>query len=113
MTSDFLMRSLGRPNREQIVSMRPNDLTTLEAMDLSNGPILADLLGRGAKRLAAREWAEADAIGRYLYLAALSRPPTENELDLLRPVLAKPVSAQALEDVLWALCMTPEFQLVR
>ena len=38
------MRSLGRPLREQIVSMRPTDLTTLEAVDLANGPTLAALL---------------------------------------------------------------------
>ena len=35
--SDLLQRSLGRPNREQIVSMRPNELSTLEAIDLANG----------------------------------------------------------------------------
>jgi hypothetical protein len=48
-----------------------------------------------------------------LYLSALSRPPTAAELDLLRPVLSAPLSEQAVQDVLWALCMTPEFQLVR
>ena len=34
-----MMRALGRPNRDQIVSMRPNDLTTLEAMELGT-PVL-------------------------------------------------------------------------
>ena len=33
MKSDFLMRLLGRPNRDQIVSMRPSELTTLETID--------------------------------------------------------------------------------
>ncbi len=42
VNSDFLMRSLGRPNREQVVTVRPDDLTTLEAVDLSNGQTLAD-----------------------------------------------------------------------
>ena len=45
LKSDFLMRTLGRPNRDQIVSMRPNELTTLEAIDLANGEVLADALG--------------------------------------------------------------------
>jgi len=48
LKNDFLMRSLGRPQREQIVSMRPEELTTLEAIDLSNGAVLADYLRRGA-----------------------------------------------------------------
>ena len=31
---DPLMRSLGRPNREQVVTTRPDQLTTLQALDL-------------------------------------------------------------------------------
>lgn len=110
MNSDLLMRALGRPNREQIVSMRPNDLTTLEAIDLSNGEILADLLARGAQRLASQPWADGQALVRHLYLSTLSRPPTPEELALLSPTLASPVAVQAVEDVLWAIMMTPEFQ---
>jgi hypothetical protein len=113
MNSDMLMRALGRPNREQIVSMRPNDLTTLEAIDLSNGQTLAEALSKGAQRLAARPWPDATALVRHLYLSAVSRPPTADEMSLLAPTLGTPVAAQAIEDVLWALCMTPEFQLVR
>ncbi len=45
--SDFLMRTLGRPNRDQIVSMRPNELTTLEAIDLANGQALSRCWPRG------------------------------------------------------------------
>ena len=37
LKSNDLMRALGRPNRDQIVSMRPSDLTTLEAISLANG----------------------------------------------------------------------------
>ena len=47
--SDALMRALGRPNRDQIVSMRPSDLTTLEAIDLANGETLATAIERGAR----------------------------------------------------------------
>ena len=113
MNSDMLMRALGRPNREQIVSMRPNDLTTLEAIDLSNGRILAEALAKGAERLAARPWTDGAALVRHLYLSALSRPPTAEELSVLAPTLELPIAARAVEDALWALCMTPEFQLVR
>src|SRR5262249_19711468 len=38
MKPDLLMRSLGRPNREQVVTTRPEDLSTLQALDLTNGP---------------------------------------------------------------------------
>ena len=54
LNSDFLMRSLGRPNRDQIVSSRPEELTTLEAIDLSNGETFAKALQIGAGRFAQR-----------------------------------------------------------
>src|SRR5206468_11102804 len=51
VNADPLMRSLGRPNREQVVTTRPDQLTTLQALDLSNGQILTDMLARGAANI--------------------------------------------------------------
>jgi hypothetical protein len=51
VNADALMRSLGRPNREQVVTTRPDQLTTLQALDLANGQILAETLARGAANL--------------------------------------------------------------
>lgn len=111
--SDFLMRSLGRPMREQIVSMRPAELTTLEAIDLANGPTLAAALAQGAEMLAAKEWKNTDELIRYVYLFALTREPTAEEYAVVAESLGpKPASAQ-IEDFLWAIYMTPEFLLVR
>ena len=45
------MRALGRPIRDQVVTTRPESFTTLEALDLTNGAVLADLLARGADNL--------------------------------------------------------------
>ena len=53
LKSDFLMRALGRPNRDQIVTSRPSELTTLEAIDLANGQALANALKSGARRIVA------------------------------------------------------------
>jgi hypothetical protein len=63
--SDPLMRSLGRPNRDQIVTMRPTDLTTLEAIDLANGPLLAEAIEQGARHwLADGKQPAADIVNR-------------------------------------------------
>jgi hypothetical protein len=111
--SDFLMRSLGRPNRDQIVSVRPAELTTLEAIDLSNGNILADALAAGApKLLTAHANKPADLITT-IYCAALSRSPTSDELAAATEILGTAPSARNVEDLLWAVLMLPEFQLVR
>ena len=113
LKSDFLMRALGRPNRDQIVSMRPNDLTTLEAIDLSNGQVLAATIERGAKQLAAKSWDSPDALAKWLYTFALSRKPTTDELKLVRAALGPKHDEQAVADLLWSVVMLPEFSLVR
>lgn len=114
VASDPLMRSLGRPNREQVVSTRPAELTTLQALDLSNGQILADLLARGAARLA-RDHADLDtsALIDQVFRMALSRSPSETERKICRDMLEPGRSEQGLADMLWAVVMLPEFQTVR
>src|SRR5262249_58936394 len=47
--SSPLMTAMGRPNREQVVSVRSSIATTLEALELTNGAVLAGLLERGAR----------------------------------------------------------------
>ncbi len=111
--SDFLMRSLGRPNRDQIVSVRPADLTTLEAIDLSNGQILAEILTRGSKKLLARKWQSSEEFARWAYHYALSREPSTEELTVLKEALGEKLTEQGIQDVLWSVIMLPEFQMVR
>jgi hypothetical protein len=111
--SDFLMRSLGRPNRDQIVSVRPSELSALEAIDLSNGEILADTLHQGAEKLLERNWKSPAEFVQWLYQFALSREPTAEEADTLSQALGDKLTEQGIEDALWAVIMLPEFQLVR
>jgi len=113
LKSDFLMRSLGRPMREQIVSMRPSELTTLEAVDLTNGSTLAGYLTRGATRLADRWSDDRSGLINYLNQFAFSRLPTAEERRILEGALGPDPVAQEIEDVLWAILMMPEFMLVR
>jgi hypothetical protein len=113
MKSDFLTRTLGRPNRDQIVSMRPTDLGTLEAIDLANGPTLEGILESGAKKLAERHWDAPDDFVNWLYRFAFSRNPTPEELGAAKDGLGRTLTKEGIQDMLWAVCMQPEFQLVR
>ncbi len=113
LKSDFLMRSLGRPMREQIVSMRPSELTTLEAVDLTNGSTLANYLTQGATQLADRWSDDRSGLIDHLSQFAFSRMPTTEERSILESVLSPAPAAQEIEDVLWAILMMPEFMLVR
>lgn len=112
VTSNMLMRALGRPNREQIVTVRPENLTTLEAIDLANGNVLAGYLKQGAATLAASGKGSADIV-RDLYLRLLSRPPNQDELAVLVELTGQVPPAQGIEDVLWSVLLLPEFQFVR
>ena len=51
VASTSLTRALGRPIRDQIISTRASDATTLQALELTNGEILAQWLSRGARRM--------------------------------------------------------------
>ncbi|HVA48055.1 MAG TPA: PSD1 and planctomycete cytochrome C domain-containing protein [Pirellulales bacterium] len=111
---DELMRSLGRPNREQVVTTRGDVLTTLQALDLTNGPAIAETLARGAANLLKdSSSSDAQAIVSRLYLQALSRPPTPSELAAALELIGSPPTQDGLADLLWVLFMLPEFQLIR
>lgn len=119
--SDFLMRSLGRPNRDQIVTSRPADLTTLEAIDLSNGETLSQALHSGAQQYADSEVSDRELVHR-IFIAALTRPPTSEELSVCLDALRlanvegeDELAARELvvEDLLWAVFMMPEFIMIR
>ncbi len=108
---DFLMSTLGRPNRDQIVSMRPDDLSTLEAINLANGPILSRILEAGARNLMAKTWPAPQALVQWLYRFALSRDPSTDELNTALGALGATITEQGVQDLLWAVIMQPEFQL--
>jgi hypothetical protein len=114
VASDMLMRSLGRPNREQVVSDRPANLTTLQALDLANSPLLAETLNHGAANVVKRfAGQDSTAIIDWLYEFALSRPPTSDERATAVELLHSPPTQEGVEDLLWAVMMLPEFQIIR
>lgn len=113
LKSDPLMRTLGRPNRDQIVTMRPNDLSTLEAIDLANGARLAKILSDGAENLLQRPWKDSDALIDWLYHLALSRAPTADERAVALELTGQHLTERGVEDLLWAVIMLPEYQFVR
>jgi len=113
LKSDLLMRTLGRPNRDQIVTSRPNELSTMEALDLSAGKRLSELIAVGAKKIAARPNLSAEALVDWIFVRALARPPQKTEREASLELLGPAPKAQNIEDLLWTICMLPEFQLVR
>lgn len=108
-----LMAALGRPNREQVVTSRPADLTTLEAILLANEQSLADEIAKGGIRILAEHGPDPDRITTWIFSAALARPPTADEAAVARDLLGAAPTAENVADCLWSVVMLPEFQLVR
>ena len=110
--NDFLMRSLGRPHRDQVVTSRPSELTTLQAIDLANGEILSQYLAQGAKNLANQRAGKQNFVS-WLYEYALGRQPSMGEKKLLQTIANDSKNPQQVEDLLWLVFMQPDFQIIR
>jgi hypothetical protein len=111
VAADPLMVALGRPNREQVVTTRPSAATTLEALELTNGSTLSSILKRGAANLAKDAPSHRELI-QQIYQQGLGRKPSSSELKLAEELVGQPVSKEGVEDLLWAMTMLPEFQLI-
>jgi hypothetical protein len=86
----------------------------LQALDLSNGEILSDLLARGAQRLLEDHSEQSDPeLIDWMYWSALCRAPAPEEQEVCRTLLGTERTEQGLSDVLWAVFMLPEFQSIR
>ncbi len=112
--ADALLQSLGRLSREQVVTTRPAEVDMLQALQLSNGEALAELLSRGASSLCDQHpGCSADQAIHWLYRRALGRLPTADELATARPIVGEPITKPGVADLFWVVFMLPEFQLVR
>ena len=108
---DRLMRTLGRPKRDVVVTRRESSATTAQFIELSNGRSVADLVARGGK-----EWLDSgrtpEALVTALFASSFGRAPLNGELKSALGVVGSPATARGIEDLLWMLVMHPEFQLI-
>jgi hypothetical protein len=108
-----LMAALGRPNRDQVVTSRPTDLTTLEAIQLANEQPLFETFSAGGRRWLAEHGADPTTLAQVIFTSALARQPTAAEAAAALEILGRTPTEQSVADCLWAVVMLPEFQLVR
>jgi hypothetical protein len=109
--ADPLMIALGRPNREQVITVRQTTATTLQALELTNGATLAKWLKKGTDNLQGK-YKTSDELIDALYRQTISRLPTPAERKIALDLLGSPTRCEGIEDLLWALTMLPEFQLI-
>ncbi len=80
---------------------------------LARREFLRMLAAAGAAKLKRRAWASPEELVRWLYLSALCREPAPAELKVAAGIVGAELSEQGIADLLWAVCMLPEFQTIR
>lgn len=114
---DYFLSVFGKPRRSSVCECeRMPDANLAQALHTLNGDILArkisDKSGRVTK-LASAEMSDDEVI-QELFMAALCRPPSEEEIRVLTTFLEESPSEQVFyEDVLWSLVNSKEFLFVR
>ena len=93
------------------MTSRSTVATALQAIELTNGETLAKVLHRGAEHLAAADPQPGELVDRF-YHNALGRTPRLAEKSLATNLLGQPARQEGVEDLLWAMVMLPEFQLI-
>lgn len=109
---DPLLAAMGRTSREQVVTKRDSIATTLQALELSNGATLDERLKQGSDRWFGNEGKNPDQLVKRLFAGAFGRAPTPQEVAAAKELLGKPVTKDGVQDLLWAVTMLPEFQLI-
>ena len=111
------LKLFGKPERLLSCDCERSDSTTVaQALNLITGDIVTKALEKPDNRLGRllHEAKSNDEIVEELYLACLCRLPTAAERSALVPTLDRAANRrEALEDVLWGLVNSKEFQLRR
>lgn len=109
--NDPFLTSLGRPNREQVSTSRMSQANLLQALELTNGNKFNQTLRKGAAVWVAK-YKSSDLLVRALYQKALGREPSLKELNLAIRFMGKKPSVEGIQDLVWAVTLLPEFQLI-
>jgi hypothetical protein len=108
---DRLMRILGRPKRDQVATSRDDRPTTLQALELSNGDIMHKAVQNVGNRWAGSK-RSPDKLIEDLFGNAFLRKPHAEETIAAKALLGETPNAANVSDLVWALVLQPEFQLI-
>src|SRR5262245_15445367 len=111
-TSNYFLTTFGRASRDTVCACEAKTEPTLsQALHMLNGNTIQGKVqqGKAVKKLLDAGQQPPQVI-ESLYIRALSRQPTPEELDRLLPVVQNsPNPQQGLEDVFWAILNSREF----
>lgn len=111
VANNEFLKALGRPNREIVSTNRDSQASLLQALELSNGEKLNKALVKGGEKWAST-FSDPIVLTENLYAKALLRKPSPKELEVAQKALGPKPHPAAVQDLLWAVFLLPEFQLI-
>ena len=109
--NDPFLTALGRPNRETVSTSRTSQANLLQALELTNGTTFNEALKRGAEQWKAK-YPSSDVLVKELYRKSLGRDPKPKEMIVAQKIVGIQPSVEGIEDLVWAISLHPEFQLI-
>lgn len=109
--NDVFLTALGRPNRENVSTNRASQANLLQALELTNGNKFNSLLASGAKKWKEKYHTNEEIVSE-LYNMFLSRDPEKSEMKAAIRILGSLPDEENIQDLMWAILLLPEFQLI-
>lgn len=109
--NDRFMTALGRPNRETVSTSRASQASLIQALELTNGNTFYEALKRGAAAWKDR-YPDSDKLVEALFRNIYGRAPSGDEKKLAVEMLGGKVEEAGIQDLVWAMMLSPEFQLI-
>jgi uncharacterized membrane protein/mono/diheme cytochrome c family protein len=109
--NDPFLTALGRPNRETVSTSRMSQANLLQALELTNGSKFTETLKKGSTHWRSK-YPTSDALIDALYENTLGRKPVPKELTAAKKIVGKLPTEEGIQDLVWAIALTPEFQLI-
>jgi mono/diheme cytochrome c family protein len=111
-----LQEALGRPDRNNVTTIRETDASTLQALQILTGPDLNTVVARIADKLIAEKLdgpgLDSDGLIDTVWSRGLLRKPSAEELKLSREILGTKMTKDSVSDLVWSVIALPEFQVL-
>jgi mono/diheme cytochrome c family protein len=109
--NDPFLTALGRPNRENVGALRNSQSNLIQALEVSNGQVLNNRLQLGSEKWISMGLRK-EKLTDTLFLNFLGRLPTTRERMATDALWAEKPSETNIQDLVWAITLLPEFQLI-
>jgi uncharacterized membrane protein/mono/diheme cytochrome c family protein len=106
------LKALGRPSRENVATSREDQATLLQALELTNGEFLSNILKEGAQEWLNEFGEDGPLIVDQLFQRVFARDPSNAEKRIMLAALGDKPTEESIEDLFWSIIMLPEFQFI-